>query len=371
MAVLQIHRWAPPCRGTVPRAGHATRGAIGPGTADRLDPAGAGPAGLSSGARPRPARSGRVKTRRSLGPARRAIRPGEAGRAPGRGVPRARRPARPGLSRTGFVACEPPASGRCWLLAPPRYGHGPRRTLSSAAAESQDRKALTREGHVRSILGLFAKSPFGPLAEHTQRVHDTVVLIRPMMEAFLEGDWTRTQEIYERISRLEHDADVIKNDIRDHLPKSLFLPVDRGDVLLFLREQDRVADAAEDLGVLLTMRRTPTPPAMKRVVLDLVDSVIRTSEAWFEAAAELPTLQEASFAGAEVDKMMERIKRVSDLEWEADQRQATASKVLFEHEEEIGAVSVMMWMNILRVLGAVANHAENSADMLRLMMARR
>jgi len=224
---------------------------------------------------------------------------------------------------------------------------------------------------VRSILGLFAKSPFGPLAEHTQRVHDTVVLIRPLMEAFIEGDWTRTQEIYERISRLEHDADVIKNDIRDHLPKSLFLPVDRGDVLLFLREQDRVADAAEDLGVLLTMRRTPTPPALKRVVLDLVDSVIRTSEAWFEAAAELPTLQEASFAGAEVDKMMERIKRVSDLEWEADQRQATASKVLFEHEDEIGAVSVMMWMNILRVLGAVANHAENSADMLRLMMARR
>src|SRR5690606_23053950 len=91
--------------------------------------------------------------------------------------------------------------------------------------------ALTREDPVRSILGLFAKSPFGPLAEHTQRVHDTVVLLRPLMEAFIEGDWARTQEIYERISRLEHDADVIKNDIRDHLPKSLFLPVDRGDVL--------------------------------------------------------------------------------------------------------------------------------------------
>lgn len=224
---------------------------------------------------------------------------------------------------------------------------------------------------MRSILGLFAKSPFGPLAEHTQRVHNTVVLIRPLFDAFIAGDWTRTQEIYERISRLEHDADVIKNDIRDHLPKSLFLPVDRGDVLLFLREQDRLADSAEDLGVLLTMRRTPTPEPMKRVVLDFVDSVVRTSEAWYEAAAELPTLQEASFAGAQVEKMMERIKRVSDLEWEADQRQATASKALFEHEQEIGAVSVMLWMNILRVLGSVANYAENAADLLRLMMARR
>ncbi|HEY8468415.1 MAG TPA: TIGR00153 family protein [Longimicrobiales bacterium] len=228
-----------------------------------------------------------------------------------------------------------------------------------------------REDPVRSILGLFAKSPFGPLAEHAHRVHETVVLIRPLMEAFIEGDWSRTQELYERISRLEHDADVMKNDIRDHLPKSLFLPVDRGDVLLFLREQDRVADSAEDLGVLLTMRRTPTPPQMKRAILDFVDSVVRTIEAWYEAATALPMLQEASFTGPEVDKMMERIKRVSDLEWEADQRQATASKALFEHEQEIGAVSVMLWMNIFRVLGLVANHAENAADLVRLMIARR
>src|SRR5690606_7482771 len=129
-----------------------------------------------------------------------------------------------------------------------------RASLANFAAALAIPNALMREDLVRSILGLFAKSPFGPLAEHAHRVHETVVLIRPLVEAFIEGDWSRTQELYERISRLEHDADVLKNDIRDHLPKSLFLPVDRGDVLLFLREQDRVADSAEDLGVLLTMR---------------------------------------------------------------------------------------------------------------------
>ena len=45
---------------------------------------------------------------------------------------------------------------------------------------------------MRSIFGLFAKSPFGPLVQHAERVHDTVVLIRPMFEAFVEGDWERT-----------------------------------------------------------------------------------------------------------------------------------------------------------------------------------
>lgn len=227
------------------------------------------------------------------------------------------------------------------------------------------------EGDVRSFFGLFGKSPFGPLAQHTERVHDTVVLIRPLFEAFVDGNWDEVESVYDQISRLEHKADKLKNEIRDHLPKSLFLPVDRGDVLLFLKEQDKIADAAEDLGVLLTMRRTPTPETMRPAVLDLVDLAVRTAEAWFEAARELPTLQEASFTGPEVEKVMQRIAAVSDLEWEADKLQAQVSKSLYDHEQELGAVSVMFWTGIIRTLGEVANRAENTADLLRLMLARR
>jgi predicted phosphate transport protein (TIGR00153 family) len=224
---------------------------------------------------------------------------------------------------------------------------------------------------MRSILGLFGKSPFGPLTHHAEWVHETVVRIRPLFEAFAAEDWERTEEIYEEISELEHKADMIKNDIRDHLPKSMFMPVDRGDILIFLREQDRIADAVEDLGVLLTMRRTPTPPALRDGLFELVDAVIRTSEAWYETSRELPMLQEASFTGPEVTRVLEQINRVSELELEADDKQAAITKELFEHEEEIGPVSVMLWFNIFRVLGAVANHAENTGDFLRLMLARR
>lgn len=224
---------------------------------------------------------------------------------------------------------------------------------------------------MRTIMGLFGRSPFGPLAQHTERVHETVLLIRPLFEAFTGGQWERVEELYERIAELEHEADVIKNEIRDHLPKSMFLPVDRADVLLFLKEQDALADRAEDLGVILTMRRTPTPPDMKERVLAFVDQVIRTSEVWYQTVKELPTLQEASFAGPEVGKTMAQIVRVSDMEREADELQAEVTKMVFAREEELGAVSVFVWMNILKNIGGVANHAENSADLLRLMLARR
>lgn len=224
---------------------------------------------------------------------------------------------------------------------------------------------------MRTIVGLFGKSPFGPLADHTERVHDTVMLIRPLFEAFLAGDWDRTQEIYERICQLEQQADAIKNEIRDHLPKSLFLPVNRADVLMFLKEQDALADGAEDLGVILTMRRTPVPPEMTEPILAFVDQVIRTSELWYETVKTLPELQEASFTGPEVGHTIASIIRVSDLEREADEQQAAVTKMLFERETELGAVSVFLWMNIFKTLGSVANHAENSADLLRLMLARR
>lgn len=223
---------------------------------------------------------------------------------------------------------------------------------------------------MRSIFGIIGKSPFGPLAKHTEMVHETASMIRPLMEAFTSGDWNLTDELYRKISKLEHKADVMKDGIRDNLPRSLFLPVDRGDLLLFLKEQDSIADSAEDLAVILTMRPTPTPPDMREQVLRFVDQIILTSETWFSAAMELTVLQEASFGGAEAEKVLEMVAQVGQAEWEADKLQADLSKVIFAHEEELGAVSVLLWMRIVDVMGDIANHAENTADLLRLMMAR-
>lgn len=224
---------------------------------------------------------------------------------------------------------------------------------------------------MRSVLGLFGRSPFKPLADHATRVHETVALVPTLVESFIAADWDETRTIYDRISKLEHKADVLKNEIRDHLPKSMFMPVDRGDVLLFLKEQDGIADAAEDLAVILTMRHTPTPEGMREDVRGFVDQVVRTSELWWRSAEELPVLQEVSFTGPEVEKTMARIAEISDMEWKADQLQWAVSRRLFEYEEELGPVSVMMWMRAFQVLGGIANHAENTADLLRLMLARR
>src|SRR5690606_22815474 len=137
--------------------------------------------------------------------------------------------------------------------------------------------ALPTEATMRNIFAVFGRSPFGPLAQHTERVHETVQLLRPLFEAFLAQDWARTDQVYQQISKLEHKADVLKNEIRDHLPKSMFLPVDRGDILLYLKEQDGIADRAEHVAVLRNRRHTPAPAGMQDDILEFVDLIIATS----------------------------------------------------------------------------------------------
>ena len=223
---------------------------------------------------------------------------------------------------------------------------------------------------MRSIFGIIAKSPFSSISKHTEKVHETAKELRPLMEAFTAGEWNQTRTITKRIYKLEHQADQLKDEIRDHLPRSVFLPVDRGDLLLFLREQDAIADSVEDVGDVLNMRTTPTPDGLKGPVFELVDQVIRTSETWYSAAHQLVALQEATFAGTEADRVLKVVADVNHQEWEADKAEAAALKSLFTFEDEIGAVSVLLWMNILAHIGRVADHAENTADLLRLMMAR-
>jgi uncharacterized protein len=224
---------------------------------------------------------------------------------------------------------------------------------------------------VRSFIALFGRSPFGPLAQHAAEVRATVDLVQPLLDAFAAGDAAQTRELHEQISRLERQADETKANIREHLPKSLLMPVDRGDVLRLLKEQDRIADRAEDVAVLLTMRSTPLPAALHEPLRSLAEACVEAAAAWCSAAADLPTLEEASFAGPEVERMMEEIRQISHLEWRADRAQADAGSVLFAHETEIDPVSVILWLRIFRTLSSMADHAENSADLLRVMLAKR
>lgn len=221
---------------------------------------------------------------------------------------------------------------------------------------------------MRGILKLFAKSPFGLLVRHTGQVRETVYLLRPLFEAFLAANHPRLVEVYDQICEKEHEADETKNEVRNRLPRSVLLPVNRGDVLGYIKEQDGIADAVEDIGVILTMREPKLLPEFEGPLLQLVDKVTEAAEILFQAAAEVTNLVDASFAGPEVARVLEIIARVHAVEATADHLQAEFSKLVFSEEARIDPVSVYQWMKIVEVLGDVADRSENTGDLLRLML---
>ncbi|MCK4326142.1 TIGR00153 family protein [bacterium] len=224
---------------------------------------------------------------------------------------------------------------------------------------------------MKIIGGILGRSPSGPIHEHMMKVNDCLKLLRKLVKEFTEEDYSKVKEHSVEISRLEHQADMIKGTIRDSLSKSFFSSIERADILSYLKEQDRIADSCEDVAKLMEMRKTRLPEVLKKRLLKLTDKVMEAVEAVKSATAQLKSLEKSSYARNELDKALRSLDLAAKREWEADGIQLDFAKKLFQVEKEMDPISVFFLINISKQIGLIADHAENVADILRRMIIRR
>lgn len=223
-----------------------------------------------------------------------------------------------------------------------------------------------------SLLGqLFGKSPFAALVEHTKKVHECVELIRPLADALLEEDYEKIDVLHHEMSRLEHEADILKDEIRHQLSEHYMLSADPSDIRKYLASQDDVADAAEDFAVVLRLRKTRLHPELKEDFLAFVDKVIEVSGSLLDTAEELTTLAETAFTGAEAKRILESTKVVSEREWEADKLQRRFAMHYYQIEDQLDPITIMMYEKYCRTLSKAANKAEGVAKYMSNMIETR
>src|SRR5580700_2132671 len=97
------------------------------------------------------------------------------------------------------------------------------------------------------LWNLISKNPFASLKEHMQKTETCVQKLECIFEALFNGNKERVLDLAKEISQLEHDCDYIKRDMRMQVAKSIFLPIDRRDLLQVLSNMDSIADSAEDV----------------------------------------------------------------------------------------------------------------------------
>ncbi len=220
-----------------------------------------------------------------------------------------------------------------------------------------------------TLWNLFKKSPFGPVQEHMKKCVEAALLVEPLFEQLIAGNQEEVAVTAKAISRVEGEADSIKSDLRLHLPKSLFMPVDRGDVLRHISAQDAIADCAEDVGVLLTLRPMTVHPFMTDLLREYVKASLDCVNRAGAIVAELDVLVQASFGGPEAEKVTTMVDDLHLAEHEADKVQDQIAKLLFAHEDDMKPVAIFMWSKIFNKVGDLANHAENVGDRIRIQIS--
>ncbi|EMR75675.1 TIGR00153 family protein [Thermoplasmatales archaeon SCGC AB-540-F20] len=229
-----------------------------------------------------------------------------------------------------------------------------------------------KKEHFRTpVLDTFRKkSPFEQLLEHMGKVNECVDILGDGLLRYYKGDFKSFSEITENVSMLEHKADLIKSNLRNHLPNSLFMPVDKGKFMWALREQDKILDHAENLAKMLDMRHTKVPKELQEVFIDHAKLVVKTVKAMEDAVENIRDLVETGFVKREREQTKQFVYKVHDYEWKADQKKYEVTKGIYKLEKRLNSMDMYHLLKIADWVDDIADHAENVADWLRAMIAR-
>ncbi len=221
-----------------------------------------------------------------------------------------------------------------------------------------------------AIGSVMRKSPFDGLIEHAAKVRECVGALDKAMDAFEKGDMDDFKTLKRKVEMAEDEADRIKANVRNHLPKSVWMPVDRGFFLMTLSEQDSILDYAEDAVIWIDLRGKPLPPELRDDFRRLQKSVNLTVKEYEKAVNNLRHLLETSFSEKERAETKQYIHNVHKLEHDSDIIERELTKKIFSLEGQLDPVSIWHLTRLVSIIGDIANHAENAADRIRAMIAK-
>ncbi|MCW8886348.1 MAG: TIGR00153 family protein [Motiliproteus sp.] len=221
-----------------------------------------------------------------------------------------------------------------------------------------------------SFLQMFAKSPVKPMQQHIEKAHSCALELVTFFDAVMAKDWQQAEKIQQRISELENEADELKRGVRSHLPKSLFMPVPRTDLLELLRMQDMIANKAKDIAGIMLGRQMEIPEILAKPMTEYLKSSLKVTEQAVAALNELDELVATGFRGREAESVAEMINELDQLEHATDLLEIEIRHGLFEVEKDLPPIDVMFLYKVIDWIGELADRAQQVGSRLQLLLAR-
>ncbi len=219
-----------------------------------------------------------------------------------------------------------------------------------------------------TIARLFGKSPFAPLQTHMNKVASCIEKLTTLIKALPAGDMSQIEKLAKELSELEHEADLTKNDIRNHLPNSIFLPIDRSQFLEILAVQDSIADQAEEIGLLLTLHPLMNFAEFSSSLNEHYDRTLEVFLSALRIMHEIEELLESSFGGIEAERVKAMVEETSFKEHRASLAKHAAMKLLFAKSDSMSAAAFYLWIHVHKRIGNLANASERLANRIRMIL---
>lgn len=217
------------------------------------------------------------------------------------------------------------------------------------------------------LSSLFHESPFEGLQKHADKIKECAQLFREAASCHIDEKCEEFDELTDQVARLESEADAIKRNIRNHLPKGVLMPVDKFQFLQYLREQDKVMDEVEEALLWLSLRPGGVPSILVEDFQDLVLSVVPS----IEKLPELVSMSKEFFksrSDGQRKKMKSLIQDIRQDEKEADFLERELKLRIFSEIKD--PLVVFHMVRLVEIVGNIADHAQNASDRMRAMIAR-
>ena len=220
------------------------------------------------------------------------------------------------------------------------------------------------------ILDLFAESPMKPMQTHMQKVEECVGVLPSFLDAVFAENWDEMMVLQKKTRALENEADEMKKALRLNLPKGLFMPVARIDLLNLLSSQDKIANKAKDIAGLITGRKMNFPNSVQADLKAYLQRSIDAATQAGKAIRQLDELLESGFKGREVTIAEEMVTELDNIENDVDVLQIKMRRQLFELEENLPAVNVIFFYKVIEWIGDLADLSQQVGSRLEQLLAR-
>ncbi len=270
----------------------------------------------------------------------------------------------------GRVAAEGAIFARTSFDIPLKIGNPAFPYHAAAKATIRNERLSTAMKIKNTLAELFGKSPIRPIQEHMEVSASAADRVSAFFDAVVASNWERAEALYAQIREIENRADHLKKDLRLHLPKSLFLPVPRGDLLDLLTKQDKIANTAKDIAGLMLGRKMVIPPPLQASFKSFIAMAIASVHQALKAIEELDELLESGFSGRELLVVERIVEELDNLERQVDEQEVHIRGELFHLEAGLPPVDVMFIYKVIEAIGELADRSQGVGGRLILLLAR-